>query len=172
MLEMVVIVTLIVPFCLALAAISDLFTMKIPNKLSAAILVSFLVFAPLVGLGWAEYGMSIAAASAVFAVCFMLFAMNVMGGGDAKLLTATAIWFGFTPALISFLVTVAFVGGFITLIFLLLRANANTAMAMGIRLPASLVTESKIPYGIAIAIGGYLTFQQSPVVNLVLLAAS
>jgi len=45
-------------------------------------------------------------------------------------------------------------------------------MAMGIRLPASLVTESKIPYGIAIAIGGYLTFQQSPVVNLVLLAAS
>jgi prepilin peptidase CpaA len=169
---MVVIISLIVPFCLALAAISDLFTMTIPNKLSAIILASFLVFAPLLGMSWADYGMSIAGASAVFAVCFTLFATNVMGGGDAKLLTATAIWFGFTPALVSFLVTVAFVGGFITIVFLLLRAKADTALAMGIRLPASLVTETKIPYGIAIAISGFLTFQQSPVVHLVLLASS
>ncbi len=38
---------------------------------------------------------SLAGRRIVFLACFALFALNVMGGGDAKLLTASAVWFGF-----------------------------------------------------------------------------
>ncbi len=154
---------LLLPLCLTLAAVSDLFTMTIPNRLSVVIVLGFFLIAPLVGLGLPAIGMSVAAALVVFIVCFGLFAFRVMGGGDAKLLTATALWFGYDPSLIVFLVTVAYVGGGLTLLFLLLRTQADSVMAMGIRLPASLTTEKKIPYGIAIAFGGLMTFQQAPI---------
>lgn len=159
-------VLLIVPFCLAMAAITDLLTMTIPNRISLAVLGCFFVFAPLMGLSLTAIGFSVLAALAVFAVCFVLFAMNVMGGGDAKLLTATALWFGFDPSLLIFLVTTAYVGGGITILFLILRSQSHTVMAMGIPLPASLATASKIPYGVAIAIGGFITFQNSPLAQM------
>ncbi|MBW6423529.1 prepilin peptidase [Rhizobium sp. XQZ8] len=154
------------PLGLALAAISDLFTMTIPNRISIALLAIFVATAPFIGLSWADIGMSLVAGCLVFAACFALFAMNVMGGGDAKLLTATVVWYGFNHSLLAYLVTVGYVGGGVTLMFLLLRASSNSVMAMGIPLPASLVTAKKIPYGIAIAIAGFLTFQQSPIYSL------
>ncbi|TWF52935.1 A24 family peptidase [Neorhizobium alkalisoli] len=153
----------VLPLALAFAALSDLWTMTIPNFISAVAIVAFLLLAPLSGLAWPVIGMSLAAALLVFIVCFGLFAFRIMGGGDAKLLTATALWFGYDPSLLVFLVTVAYVGGALTLIMLLLRTQANSAMAIGIRLPASLSTEKKIPYGIAIAIGGFMTLQQAPI---------
>lgn len=159
-------ILLVLPFCLATAAITDLMTMTIPNRVSAAAVIAFVLLAPLMGVDLSTIGMSFAAALIVFAACFALFALNVMGGGDAKLLTAAALWFGFDPSLFVFLVTVAYVGGAITLLFLLLRSQANTVMAMGLRLPASLVTADKIPYGIAIAIAGFITFPQAPIVRM------
>ncbi|WP_415926490.1 A24 family peptidase [Neorhizobium phenanthreniclasticum] len=156
----------ILPLGLALAAISDLFTMTIPNRISIVLLGGFLILAPLSGLAWPDIGMSLVAGLAVFGGCFALFALNVMGGGDAKLLTASAVWYGFNHSLLAFLVTVGYVGGAVTLIFLLLRVRANSVMAMGIPLPASLVTAKKIPYGIAIAIAGFLTFEQAPIYSL------
>jgi prepilin peptidase CpaA len=153
----------ILPLCLAFAAISDLVSMTIPNRVSGVILASFVVLAPLSGLAWPEIGMNLVAGLAVFGVCFALFALNVMGGGDAKLLTAAAIWFGFNHSLLVFLVTVGYVGGAVTLVFLLLRSQAGSVMAMGIPLPPSLINAKKIPYGIAIAIAGFLTFEQAPI---------
>ncbi len=158
------------PLGLALAAVSDLFTMTIPNRISIALVAVFVVAAPLVGLSWPDIGMSLVAGLVVFAACFALFALNIMGGGDAKLLTATTVWFGFNHSLLVYLVTVGYVGGAVTLAFLLLRASSNSVLAIGIPLPASLVTAKKIPYGIAIAIAGFLTFQQSPIYSLAITA--
>jgi prepilin peptidase CpaA len=154
------------PLGLALAAVSDIFTMTIPNWISVALLACFLVLAPLSGLTWSIVGMNIVAGLSVFGICFALFAMNVMGGGDAKLLTTAAVWFGFNHSLLAFLVAVGYVGGAVTLVILLLRSQANSVMAMGIPLPASLVTAKKIPYGIAIAIAGFLTFHQAPIYSM------
>jgi prepilin peptidase CpaA len=161
-----ILVLAILPLGVLLAAVSDLFTMTIPNRVSAVLLLSFFVIAPLIGLSWPAIGMSLVAGLAVFGVCFALFAMNVMGGGDAKLLTATAVWFGFNNALLAYLVAVGFAGGVVTLVFLILRANANSVMAMGIPLPASMTTAKKIPYGVAIAIAGFLTFEKAPIYSL------
>ena len=154
------------PLGLAMAAISDLATMTIPNRISAALVVGYLLLAPLSGLPWAEIGLSLLAGLAVFAICFAFFALNVMGGGDAKLLTAAAVWYGYDHSLLAFLATVGFVGGAVTVVILLLRSQANSVMAMGIPLPASLVTAKKIPYGIAIAIAGFLTFHQAPIYSM------
>jgi prepilin peptidase CpaA len=158
-----ILVLSVLPLALAFAAVSDLWTMTIPNFISVAAVVGFLLLAPLAGLAWPVIGMSLVAALLVFAVCFALFAFGIMGGGDAKLLTATALWFGYDPSLPIFLVTVAYIGGALTLLMLLLRTQAHSVMAIGIKLPASLTTEKKIPYGIAIAIGGFMTLQQAPI---------
>ncbi len=158
-------ILVILPFCLALAAFSDLFTMTIPNRISAILLGAFIVVAPVAGLGMGEIGLHFAAAVVVFAVCFWLFAVNVMGGGDAKLLTASAIWFGFNASLATFLLYVSLFGGLLTFLVLLLRSQENTIMAAGIPVPRVLLTAKKIPYGIAIALGGFAAYPSAPLMK-------
>ena len=155
---------LIFPLCLSIAAISDLLTMTIPNRVSLALAVSFFVLAPVFGLSIAEMGMHFVGAGIVFFACFALFALNVMGGGDAKLLAAAALWFGFDSSLAEFLVYVAFIGGVVTVLIVLLRSQSSMLMAIGIPVPSSLTVAKKIPYGIAIAIGGILAFPSSSLV--------
>jgi len=155
-------VFVILPLCLAMAAFSDLFTMTIPNRVSLILIASFFVLAPFSGLGWEMIGMHLAAAAIVFCACFALFALNVMGGGDAKLMSAAAIWFGFNESLLFFLAYLSFVGGLLTLAVLIVRAQSNTILAIGLPVPNSLLLAKKIPYGIAIAIGGFMAFPSSP----------
>lgn len=161
----------ILPAGLALAAISDLTRMTIPNAIPAVILLSFFIFAPLVGLELSDIGMGIVAGIVVFVVCFSLFAANVMGGGDAKLLTAVACWYGFNQQLLVFLVATAFLGGILTIAILMIRAHSNTVLAMGVALPQSLTTANKIPYGIAIAVAGFMTCEYAPIVAMAMRAA-
>ncbi len=152
----------IFPLCMSIAAISDLLTMTIPNRVSLALAVSFFVLAPAFGLPLTEIAMHLAGAGAVFLACFALFALNVMGGGDAKLLAAAALWFGFDSSLVEFLVYIAFIGGVVTVLIVLIRSQSSTIMAIGLPVPGSLLVAKKIPYGIAIAIGGILAFPSSP----------
>jgi prepilin peptidase CpaA len=125
--------------------------------------VAFVLIAPFAGLSFQQIGMSAIAALIVFLVCFALFAANVMGGGDAKILSAAALWFGFTPFLLLFVAAVGLFGGFLTFFILMLRAQSNTILAMGLSLPNSLAYAKKIPYGIAIAAGGFIAFPSSPI---------
>ncbi len=155
-------ILLVFPLCLVFAAISDLLTMTIPNRVSLILMISFAVLAPLSGMALPAIGMHALGATIVFCICFALFALNVMGGGDAKLLSAAAIWFGYDPALLSFLIYVSFIGGLVTLAILLIRSQANMILAIGLPIPNSLLLAKKIPYGVAIAIGGFLAFPSSP----------
>ena len=156
------IIFVVFPLCLAVAACSDFFTMLIPNRVSAILLAAFLVVAPLAGLGLAEIGLHLAAGLVVFSVCFTLFAFNIMGGGDAKLLTASAVWFGLTYSLVEFLIYVSFFGGVLTLAILSLRAHTNVILAAGLPVPGHLLMAKKVPYGIAIGIGAFLAYPTSP----------
>jgi prepilin peptidase CpaA len=158
-------ILVILPFCLALAAFSDLFTMTIPNRVSAILLGAFFLVAPFAGLDLGQIGFHMAAAVLVFAVCFCLFAVKVMGGGDAKLLTACAVWFGLNASLVAFLVYVSIFGGLLTIAVLLLRKQENAILASGIPVPQLLLTAKKIPYGIAIALGGFAAYPSSPLME-------
>lgn len=156
---------LILPLCLTFAAFTDLFTMTIPNRVSLILLGAFLVIAPFTGMAWSAIGMSLLAGFAVFAVCFCLFAMNVMGGGDAKLLTAAAVWFGFDQSLFLFLTAVGFAGGILTVLILLMRSEATSLLATGLPIPNSLLMAKKVPYGIAIGAAGLMTYAEAPLVK-------
>ena len=158
----------IFPLCMAIAAFSDFFTMTIPNRVSAILLASFLLVAPIAGLTFAEIGLHLAAGLVVFAVCFALFAANVMGGGDAKVLTASAVWFGLTPSLVTFLIYVTFFGGVLTLAILMLRRNENTILASGLPVPAHILSAKKVPYGIAIGIAAFAAYPASPLMQAAL----
>ncbi len=152
------------PLCMSVAAISDILTMTIPNRISLILLGAFILIAPFLNLSPAEFAMHFGAAAIVLCCCVILFASNVMGGGDAKLLAASALWFGLNASLLTFLLYVSFLGGVLTVIILLVRSQSSIIMAVGLPLPNSLLIAEKIPYGIAIAVGGFLAFPSSPLV--------
>ncbi|MBB3946671.1 prepilin peptidase CpaA [Rhizobium skierniewicense] len=161
---------LILPICLALAALTDLFTMTIPNRISLILFCSFVIVSPFTDLGWQGISMSLLAGLAVFAACFALFALNVMGGGDAKLLTASTVWFGFDQALALYMVAVAVFGGILTIGILFIRSRHQQIMATGLPVPDSLLVADKVPYGIAIAAAGLLTYPEAPIVQFAMQA--
>lgn len=155
-------ILVVFPLCLAMAAFSDLFTMTIPNRVSAILLATFVIIAPFAGLDLPQIGLHLLAGAIVFGFCFALFAANIMGGGDAKLLTASAVWFGLNPSLFTYLIYVSIFGGALTLVVLALRKQENALMATGLPLPQLLFTAKKIPYGIAIGLGGFFAYPSSP----------
>jgi len=158
-------ILVIFPLCMAMAAISDLLTMTIPNRLSVVLIVSFVAIAPFAGLSWTDFLGHITAGAAVFAFCFALFAFNIMGGGDAKILTASAIWFGLSQSLVTYLAYVSALGGVLAVLILTLRAHHDIIMASRIPLPSTILQPKKLPYGLAIGAAAFLAFPTSPLVE-------
>lgn len=151
------------PFCMLFAAISDMLSMTIANRVSVLLVVVFALVAPLTGMEWAAYGWHFAAGALVLAVTFGLFAMGGMGGGDAKLLAATAVWMGLNIHLVEYLVVSTIIGGLLTLAILLYRKSplaAFTGRNPFLRHFADDTTG--VPYGIALGLGGLLTYPDSP----------
>ncbi|MCR6500554.1 prepilin peptidase [Shinella sp. CPCC 101442] len=152
----------IFPFCLAVAAFSDFFTMTIPNRVSVILLGAFLVAAPLAGLGLTEIAMHLGAGLLMFSIGFVLFALNTMGGGDVKLLSASAVWFGINPSLMEYMIYVSAFGGLLTLGILILRAKTSMVHASGLPVPVHLLSGRKVPYGIAIGAAAFVAYPSSP----------
>lgn len=154
----------ILPLCLAMAAFTDILTMKIPNRVSVVLALSFFAIAPFSGMDLATFGWSVAAALAVFSGCFALFALNVMGGGDAKILSAAALWYGFNMDLVAFLTLTGLFGGGLALVILFIRANQDTLLATPIPIPMHFFKQrAGIPYGVAIGAAAFTTFPDSQI---------
>ena len=84
------------PGAVAFAAAMDLFTMTIPNRISLVLFAAFLVLAPLVGLGGLADGRTHRRRACwCWRVGVLLFIPGWIGGGDAKLAAAVALWVGF-----------------------------------------------------------------------------
>ena len=98
---------LLFPALMAFAASSDLLTMTISNRLSLALAGGFFLLTVITGMSLTVIGMHLAAATLVLVVCFGFFSMGWIGGGDAKLAAATALWFGFDFLLVYLIYAVA-----------------------------------------------------------------
>ena len=160
---LVALIFVIFPFCMLFAAISDMVSMTIANRVSAVLVATFVVVAPLTGMDWTAYGLHLAAGLLVLSVTFTLFALGGMGGGDAKLLAATSVWMGLSMTLIQYLVIASIIGGLLTLAILAYRKSilaVYTKQNMFLRHFAD--EKVGIPYGVALGIGGLLTFPESP----------
>src|ERR1051325_4297600 len=100
---------LLFPALMAFAASSDLFTMTISNKLSLALVAAFFLLVIVTCMGFAAISMHLSAAALVLVAAFLLFTQGWIGGGDAKLAAAAALWFGF-GYLLDFLVYASQIG--------------------------------------------------------------
>ncbi|WP_297582726.1 prepilin peptidase [Roseibium sp.] len=147
----------------AFGGASDLLTMTIQNRVSILLVAGFCILALAIGLPATAWGLHFLALLTVFVPCFLFFAAGWMGGGDVKFISAIALWIGFSPDLISFVMMVAFYGMLLTFGLLILR---NKAVAFGFLMRAQwceklLDTKSGIPYGIAIAFSGLQIYPQT-----------
>jgi prepilin peptidase CpaA len=84
-------------------------------------------------------------------VTFAFFAFGWIGGGDAKLAAAIALWFGFDH-LVVYLLYASIWGGALTLLVLKFRGMLLPATLMGQDWVARLHRrDAGVPYGIALA---------------------
>ena len=153
------------PFCMVFAAVSDAVSMTIANRVSVVLVIAFAVVAPLTGMDLGSYGWHFAAAAMVLAVTFTMFAIGGMGGGDAKLMAATALWMGFNLNLLNYLVTSAFLGGVLTVAILSYRKSPLADMTgsnMFLRHFAN--PQVGVPYAVALGLGGLIAYPDSPLV--------
>jgi prepilin peptidase CpaA len=152
---------LLFPALMAFAAASDLFTMTISNRVSLALALGFLALALLSGMGFYDLASHVGAGTTVLVVAFACFAMGWVGGGDAKIAAAAALWFGFGH-LLNYLVYASLFGGALTLLLLQFRQwplpYPFAGQAWLTRLHAK---ESGIPYGIALAIGALMIYPET-----------
>ena len=161
---------LLFPALMAFAAASDLFTMTISNRVSLLLAGGFLVLAVASGMGPTEILFHAGAGAIVLAIAFLCFAMGWVGGGDAKIAAAAALWFGFAH-LMNYLLYASLFGGALTLLLVQFRQwplpYALAGQPWLLRLHAK---ESGIPYGIALAIGALLIYPETEWVKAVNLA--
>jgi prepilin peptidase CpaA len=152
---------LLFPALMAFAAASDLFTMTISNRVSLALLAGFLVLAVMTGMGLHDILLHVGAGAAVLAIAFTCFAMGWVGGGDAKVASGAALWFGFGH-LLDYLLYASLFGGALTLLLLQFRQWPLPYPLAGqpwlLKLHAK---ESGIPYGIALAIGALMIYPET-----------
>ena len=158
------------PALMAFAAASDLFTMTISNRVSLALAAGFLALALLSGMPFHDILMHLAAGLTVLVIAFACFAMGWVGGGDAKVAAAAALWFGFGH-LLSYLLYASLFGGALTLLLLQFRQWPLPWQLAGqpwlLKLHAK---ESGIPYGIALAVGALMIYPETEWIRAVDLA--
>lgn len=145
----------------AYAAVWDAATFEIPDWLSAGVAAAFAVWAIAGGLGWAETALHLAVGVAVFVGGLALFAARAFGGGDVKLLAAIGLWTG-TDWTGPLLLAVSLFGGLLCLALLAGRALPERVRRANPGLERLLVGETRVPYGIAIALGTLSLFFLPP----------
>lgn len=149
---------IVFPALMAYAAVSDLLTMTISNRISLLLTAGFIVLALAGGLSWHAIGMHGLAALCTLVVTFGMFAAGWMGGGDAKIAAATMLWLGFGGVMEYALMT-AMAGGVLTFVVISFRDYPLPAFAENWEWSRRLHSAtSGIPYGIALAFGALIAY--------------
>ena len=151
-------VLLVFPIAMAFAGAMDLLTMTIPNRISIILVAGFAIAAAIMGIGWWAVASHLGAGLLMLAIGIAMFSLGWLGGGDAKLLAAAALWVGFEH-LLPYVLLIALAGGALSIAILMYRQMP---------MPIWLVQQdwamklhharSGIPYGIAIAAAGLHVF--------------
>jgi prepilin peptidase CpaA len=139
------------------AAIGDVRSFTITNKLNIAIAVAFLLFAMPMGMAGADIFNHLKIALVTIAITISMFYVGIYGGGDAKMTGAIALWMG-PGAMIPFIFYTAVSGGALVLVLI-----AGRQIAKKLGLPKSpkwarriLRKRSAVPYGVALGIGALI----------------
>jgi prepilin peptidase CpaA len=154
-------VLLFFPALMAMSASLDLLTYTIPNRLCAALALGYLALAAPAGVPAAEILLNLSCAAAILAIAFVLFTFGFIGGGDAKLAAATALWLGWS-LMFDYAMAAAIFSGALTLVILTGRMTTLPAPLSRFPWIARLHdVKAGVPYGIALAAAGLIQFPNS-----------
>lgn len=157
-----ILILAVFPAAMAFAAASDLVSMTISNKISLTLVAVFFLLAIWSGMGLEQVGMHVLAGFVLLAVGFVLFSFGWIGGGDAKLMAATALWFGWSFHLVEYILVSAILGGELTIVLLLLRGRPLPAFFHKTEWVLRLHDEKTgVPYGIALAAAALTIYPQT-----------
>jgi len=143
---------------MVVAAIYDLVSYTIPNFLPLLLIGAFVVFALWQALSWPLLANHAGAGLGMLGVGWALFALGLLGGGDAKLFAATSLWMGWY-GIINYMIMFSICGGVLALTLLLFR---RLPLPERLRRQLWIATlhkkEQGAPYGIALAVGAILAW--------------
>jgi len=151
----------LLPALAIVAGLKDLTSMTIPNWISGLLILGFFPTALVVGLPLETVAAHVGVAFAALLVGMGMFALNWVGGGDAKFMASACLWLGVTGSGM-FLLWTGVMGGIFCVALLYMRLHARPYL---FRTPAwfqSLMEpKGDIPYGVAIAAGALIAFPAS-----------
>ncbi|MGZ8308410.1 MAG: A24 family peptidase [Rhodoplanes sp.] len=153
---------MVFPALMAFAASSDLLTMTISNRVSILLVIGFVCLAFATGMPLDAVLAHLGAGALVLVVGFAFFSRGWIGGGDAKLAAATALWLGWSD-LYDFLLCASLLGGWLTFALLEFRQYALPPLLTGRAWIERLHrTDGGIPYGIALAAAALVVYPSTP----------
>jgi prepilin peptidase CpaA len=169
MFELSTLMLLILPALVIVAGLKDATSFTIPNWISAAAALAFVPAALAVGAGLPSIGVHMGIGVLALMAGMGMWAVRWIGGGDAKLLAASALWIGY-PAVGLFLLATALAGGALAVSLLNLRSGwARAVVPVGPRWVERLREQGgDVPYGVAICIGALVAFPGSDLVKLLI----
>jgi prepilin peptidase CpaA len=141
---------------LVAASCWDVLKLRIPNMIPLALLLLF-GLQLLIGPGVPAPLDHLLAMGLALLVLLPLYVLNMLGGGDVKLLAAVALWLG-QGKLAALLVLVGVVGGLFALLWLALRWLIRAGLR-GRNLPPSLQAHAPLPFALPITIVAALLFE-------------
>ena len=148
------------PFAMILAATLDLLTFTIPNRVCLLLLACFLIAGFSVGISLTLLS-HLGSGLVLLVVGFAMFSCGWLGGGDAKLMAAAALWLGFDH-LLPFLFWTAALGGLLALVLLTYRRFLPPVWLLGQPWALRLHDPKEgIPYGVAIGGAGLIVYPQT-----------
>ena len=127
-------------------ALSDYRDFIIPNRICLAIVLLYPAFV-MTSPNPVDWMSAVIVALVVLGITTVMFSFGVMGGGDVKFFSATALWAGSTLAL-PFLLVTALAGGVLAVYFMA-RMYFPRRSQGEVKLH-----RRSVPYGVAIAAGG------------------
>lgn len=153
---------LVFPAMVTVAGLRDLTSYIIPNWISLVLLAAFVPAALALGLPMGQIGLHLAVGLGGLVLGMALYALGWIGGGDAKLFAAAALWIGW-PALVLYVAVVCMAGGAFAVLLIGLRsAWLRPFIPSGPAWFGRLVEPGEnVPYGVAIAVGAMAAFPGS-----------
>jgi len=150
------------PAMMAFAASSDFLTLTISNRVSLILVGGFVALAVIAGVSAADVLSHLAAGCVVLVAAFSLFARGIIGGGDAKLAAATALWLGFDH-LLPYLLYASLLGGALSVGLIWFRmAPLPDWLARHDWAQRLHGKDAGVPYGIALAAAALAVYPQTP----------
>ena len=157
-----ILLVLAFPILLIVAALRDLTSYTIPNRLTLGLAALYPVTALAAGLPLPLIGLNLAVGLAALVAGMAMFALRWIGGGDAKLFAAAALWLGW-PAMLTDVAITGLAGGALAMLLLGLRsAYVRPFVPAGPAWIGRLAEPGEnVPYGVAIAVGALAAFPAS-----------